>query len=342
MMKKEINVLVTLDLPKDARDRLRATSDRVKLTVIPTNDANAVPDARWLETEVLYTWNVLPDLAKVPNLKWVQFNSAGIDPFLDNPIIRNEEVTATTMSGVITSQIAEYVLMSMLAFGQQLPKLMRYQRERKWPKGDEKWQRLMPLELRHSTVGILGYGSIGRQVARLLQPFGAKVLAAKKDVMHPEDTGYISDGMGDPHGDFFHRLYPIEAVHSLLSASDFVVVALPLTEVTRHILDAKAFEVMKDSAYLVNVGRGELIDQAALLEALKTKQIAGAALDVFEEEPLPADSPLWEMENVIISPHISGLSWHLGEETLSLFIENLNRYLAELPLYNQIDLDRGY
>lgn len=341
-MKKEIHVLSTLDLGKDDRDKIRKASGEIKLTVIPTNNPDDIPDERWEKTEVLYTWNVLPDPEKVPNLKWIQFGSAGVDRFLAFPLLHKDDLTVTTMSGVITSQIAEYILMALLAFGQKLPKLMRYQHDHRWPKQNEKWDSFLPVELRHSKVGILGYGSIGRQVARLLQPFGAEVLAAKRDAMHPGDTGYVQDGMGDPQGDFFHRLYPIEALHSMLTECDFVVMTLPLTKETHHILDAAAFEAMKETAFLVNVGRGELIDEQALVAALKARQIAGAALDVFEEEPLPEDSPLWEMENVIISPHISGLSAHFREETLSLFIENLNRYIADLPLYNRVDLSRGY
>jgi phosphoglycerate dehydrogenase-like enzyme len=341
-MKKDIRVLSTLDLGKDDRERIRKAAREIRLTVIPADDPDEVPDERWEETEVLYTWNVLPDPVKVPNLKWIQFGSAGVDPFLDNSLLQKDDLVATTMSGVITGQIAEYILMAMLAFGHKLPKLMRYQRDHKWPKQSEKWEDFLPVELRYSTVGILGYGSIGRQVARLLQPFGGEVLAVKHDVMHPEDTGYIPEGMGDPHGDFFDRLYPMEALHSMLAECDFVVVTLPLTEETRHVLDAAAFEAMKETAYLVNVGRGELIDEQALVEALKDKQFAGAALDVFEEEPLPEDSLLWKMENVIISPHVSGLSAHFRDETLTLFIENLNRYIADLPLYNRVDLSRGY
>ncbi|HOM67974.1 MAG TPA: NAD(P)-dependent oxidoreductase, partial [Brevefilum fermentans] len=154
--------------------------------------------------------------------------------------------------------------------------------------------------------------------------------------------GYIKPGMGDPEGEFFDRLYPIEAMHSFLSECDFVVVALPLTQKTRHILNAHAFEVMKPSPYLINVGRGGLIDEPALIHAIKSKQIAGAALDVFEQEPLPAESPLWDLENVIISPHVSGLSHHLPQETLDLFVENLKRYLEDLPLYNLVDQVQGY
>ena len=341
-MKKETQILTTFDLNKEQQERLRKASEGVKLTVIPTSDPAAIPAERWAEAEVLYTWDVLPEPDQAPNLKWVQFGSAGVDPYLGLPLLQRDDLLFTSMSGAITSQIAEYVLMALLAFGQKLPKLMRNQAERRWPEQKTLWQDYLPVELRHSTVGILGYGSIGRQVARLLQPFGAEVLAAKRDVMHPEDQGYTPEGMGDPHGDFFTRLYPLEAMPSLLAASDFVVVALPLTEETHHILNAEAFEAMKETAYLVNVGRGALVDEGALAAALKAGKLAGAALDVFEQEPLPEDSPLWDLENVILSPHISGLSRHLQEETLTLFEENLNRYLVGLPLYNQVDLKKGY
>jgi len=341
-MNQKLHVLATMSLPEGGEERITEISDQIKLTVSPAQKPEDIPSSTWESVNVLYTWHVLPDPAIAPNIKWVQFKSAGVNPHLDHPLFHKRDVIITSMSGVITSQIAEYVLMSMLALGQKLPKLRQYQREHYWPPSKEKWRDFLPIELRHSTVGILGYGSIGRQVARLLQPFGATVLATKKDVRHPEDTGYTQEGMGDPHGEFFNRLYPIEALHSLLEACDFVVVALPLTDATRHILDEAAFDVMKKSAYLVNVGRGELIDEEALIQALKTKQIAGAALDVFEEEPLPKDSPLWDLENVILTPHISGISRYLHDDTLALLIENLNRYLADLPLYNQVDLKRGY
>ena len=341
-MKKDINILTTLNLSEESRERISKVSDQVDLTVVPANKPDQVPDELWESADVLYTQGVLPDPTKAPHLRWVQLNMAGVDEFLDHPLLQKEEVSVTSMSGAISTQIAEYVLMALLAFGQKLPKLTRLKRDKKWPSNDDKWKTLLPTELRHSTVGIVGYGSIGRQVARLLRTFGAKILAAKRDVKHPNDSGYMRDGLGDPHGDYFDRLYPIEALHSLLKACDFVVLTLPLTDETHHLLNKEAFEAMKDRAYLVNVGRGGLIDQEALVHALENKQIAGAALDVFEKEPLPQDSPLWEMENVILSPHISGLSKHLEEDTVALFIENLNRYLAELPLYNQLKKEKGY
>ncbi len=341
-MKKDIHILSTVEIPEEDQKRIKELSDQITLSIDQVNHAGEIPESRWQSVNVLYTWNLLPEPDAVPNLEWVQFKRAGVDDFIGHPLAQKPDMVATTMSGVINSQIAEYVLMAMLAFGQKLPKMMQYQAEKKWPPEHVKWQEFMPIELRGSTVGILGYGSIGRQVARLLQPFGATILAAKKDVMQPEDTGYVPEGMGDPHGELFTRLYPIEVLHSFLAECDFVVVTLPLTDETRGLMDASAFEAMKETAFLVNVGRGELLDQAALVSALKNRQIAGAALDVFEEEPLPKDDPLWAMENVIISPHVSGLSRGLNEDTLALFIENLNRFMNDLPLYNQIDVNRGY
>lgn len=341
-MKENIKILAVVDLSEESRQRIQNAAEHIKLTVIPTSNLDEIPQEQWEDTEILLTPGLLPDLGKAPKLRWIQFYSAGVDSYVGHPLFRDSGVIATSMSGALTWQVSEFVLMALLAFGQKLPKLIGNQRKKHWPEKKEKKQNFMPLELRDSTVGIIGYGSIGRQVARLMVPFGATVLASKRDVMHPEDRGYAKDGMGDPQGDFFDRLYPPEALHSMISECDFVVLTLPLTEDTYHIIDEEAFKVMKPSAYLVNVGRGELIDQQALVDALQSKQIAGTALDVFEEEPLSLESPLWEMENVIISPHIAGISRYLESERVSLFIENINRYISESPLYNQIDMSRGY
>lgn len=341
-MKKELNILVTLDLTKEDRERIQSISDGITLRGQYVRELDAIPDEYWAEAEVLYTPRVLPEPEKVPNLKWIQFDTVGIDRYIDTLHRFSPDVAITNMSGVITGQIAEYVLMTLLALGHKIPMLRHYQAKKTWPERQVRHEGMKPVELRNSTVGILGYGSIGREVARLLQPFGPEILAVKRNVMHPEDTGYSPAGMGDPHGDLFSRLYPMEALHSVLAECDFVVVALPLTEQTHHIIDAKAFASMKDSAYLVNIGRGALVDEDALVDAVRDKVIAGAALDVFEKEPLPDESPLWELEDVILSPHISWVSDNFEDERLSLFIENINRYMVGLPLYNQIDLDKGY
>ena len=189
-------------------------------------------------------------------------------------------------------------------------------------------ERFSPVELRGSTVCLVGYGSIGRQVARLLQPFGVKVLAVKRDVMHPMDKGYTPSGLGDPDGDLFTRLHPVQAIKSVIHESDFVVICVPLTRATMHMIGEEELASFKPTAYLINPSRGEIIDQAALIQALESKKLAGAAMDVFEKEPLPADSPLWKMPNVIITPHIAGNSRYYNDRAAQLFAENLRDTLG--------------
>ena len=341
-MRKEINILSTLYLTEEQRSQIAAVSEDIQLTVIPSVGVENVPEEKWEEVNVLYTRNVFPLPEQAPGLKWIQLQSVGVDSFLDQPILQQKGLITTSMSGVIMNQVAEYVLMAILALNRKLPQLYRYQQERKWPKQTEKYQQLIPQELRSSTVGIVGYGSIGRQVARLLHSLDVTILAAKKHGMEPEDKGFTQEGMGDPHGDYFDRLYPIEALHSLLRESDFVVMTVTLTEATHHLMNEDAILAMKSSAYLINVGRGALVDHEGKVATLQSKQIAGAALDGFEEEPLPEDSPLWALPNVILSPHIAGISQDLPEETFSFFLENLQRHVEGLPLYNEVDLSEGY
>jgi phosphoglycerate dehydrogenase-like enzyme len=228
----------------------------------------------------------------------------------------------------------------LLALGRHLPALSVYQKKAEWPK--DRWERFKPYELRTSTVGILGYGSIGRQVACLLRQFGATVLATKFDAMHPADGGYAPDGIGDPQGNLVHRLYPSQALKSMLKDCDFIVVTLPLTSQTRGLVDAQALAACKPGAYLVDISRGGIVDHVALVKALNEHRLAGAALDVFPEEPLPKKSPLWEMSNVIVTPHIAGISAHYDERAMALFGENLSRYIADLPLLNIFDPQKGY
>jgi len=241
----------------------------------------------------------------------------------------------TSMSGASASQMAEHAIMMMLSLGHHLPEALNFQHKTEWPTG--RWELFNPLELRDCTVGIVGYGSIGRQIARLLQTFGAKVLAIKRDIRHPEDTGYTVERQGDPEGDFVNRLYPPQALASMLKECDFVVVCLPRTTATRNLMGVKELSAIKPGAYLVDISRGEIVDQNALLPLLREKKIAGAALDVFPVEPLSVDNPLWKLPNVIITPHIAGFSPHYDERAADLFIQNLRRYLEDLPLYNRLD-----
>lgn len=339
-MEDQINLLLTMPFPEKLVERIRNTSPRLNVTQQPAQSPEVIPEKLWKKVEVLYTNYILPTPEQAPNLRWIQFHWAGIDKLVDSPILEKEDLVATTLSGANASQVAEYVIAMMLALGHRLPDLHSHQQRSEWP--TDRWKRFTPVELRGSTVGIVGYGSIGRQVARLLKPFGAQVLASKRNVMKPEDSGYIPQEMGDPDGKFTRRIYPAQAIKSMFKECDFVIIAVPLTPENKNLIGAEELESLKPSAYLIDVSRGGIVVHQALINAIKKGKVAGAALDVFPEEPLPEDSPLWELPNVIVTPHISGVTPHYDERAIDLFIANLQRYLNnELPL-NQIDLERGY
>ena len=188
----------------------------------------------------------------------------------------------------------------------------------------------------------MGYGSIGRQVARLLAPFGAQVLATKRDAMHPKDPGYSVEGQGDPAGDYVIRLYPTEAVRAMAKECDFLVITVPLTPRTRDLINARVLDGMKESAFIIDISRGGVVNHNDLIAALRDRRLAGAAVDVFPEEPLAPDNPLWKLPNVLISPHISGNTPFYDTRAAELFAINLRRYLAGEPLLNLVNINEGY
>jgi phosphoglycerate dehydrogenase-like enzyme len=339
-MSPPIEVLITVPFNEELLNQLRGVSPRLKITAIKATKAEEVPSEVWGRAEILYTDNVLPTKEQAPKLRWVQFHWAGIDHVKDHPLLQDPQVNVTTLSGASASKLAEYSVMMLLALGHRLPEMLNYQRKAEWPR--DRFERFSPLELRDATVGIVGYGSIGRQIANLLYSFGVKVLATKRNPMHPEDTGYMPEGQGDAAGDLVYRLYPSEAIKSMVKECDFVIVTVHLTPENRKLIGAEELASMKPKAFLIDISRGGVVDSSALHAALRDKKIAGAALDVHSEEPLPADSPFWKLSNVIITPHISGSSPHYHARAVDLFIENLHRYLAEKPIYNRFDPEKGY
>ena len=339
-MNSPIEVLITLPFTEELVSQLQAVSPRLRLTLQNASKPEDIPSEIWQRTEILYTDRVLPNPDQAPALGWIQFHWAGLERAIDEPILRKPELIATSLSGAAATQVAEHVVLMCLALGHRLPDLVDHQKRAEWPR--ERFKRFLPLELRDSTVGIVGYGSIGREVARLLHAFGATILASKREAMHPDDSGYLPEGLGDPRGDLVHRLYPPQALRSMLKECDFVVVAVPLTPKTLDLIGAEQLAVMKPTSYLVDVSRGGVVNHSALLVALRERKIAGAALDVFPEEPLPADNPLWKFPNVLLTPHISGNSPYYDQRAIALFADNLARYLAGTPLLNPVDPLRGY
>lgn len=335
----QIPVLITVDFPEPLLDRLKAVSPQLNIELEPVSEVEQLSEQQLADIEVLYTRKMLPDPEQVPNLRWVQFHWAGIDDFVDHSLLRSE-VKITSLSGAAVTQMAEFALTMMLAAAHHLPQMLADQREKRW--AEDRFTRFRPLELRGSTVGIVGYGSIGRELARSCQALGAQVLATKRDLKHLEHAGFTPEGLGDPEADIPARIYPPQALGSMAAECDFLVLTVPLTPGTRGLVDEEVLHKMKQSAYLVDLSRGGVVDHGALVEALREGRIAGAALDVFPVEPIPANSPLWELPNLILSPHVAGTSGKYLERAAELFAENLRRYVTNEPLLNLFDPERGY
>ena len=261
-------------------------------------------------------------VSRSPRLRWIHSAAAGVDR-IATPAVRERRLTVTNARGVFSRPIAEYVVMMALAIARRLPQLLELQRERTW-------QPLRGRELSQLTIGIVGYGSIGLELARLLAPFGCRVIATRR---HPER------GPGDGVD---VQLLGLDRLDELLRVSDIVIVAAPLTEETTGLIGAEQLGQMREDAWIVNIARGRLIDEVALRRALEAGWIGGAVLDVFSEEPLPSDSPFYRTPNVVITPHTSWASDRVVERTVDLFIDNLRRDAAGEPLRNVVDLDAGY
>ncbi len=338
-MEEKIFILVTEAFPADIMERLQAVSPRLEFHVHPVLKPEETPPELMARAEVLYTLRVIPRPDQAPNLKWIQFHMAGLDHLPLQPLL-DRGVECTSLSGAAVPQMAEYVVMMLLALGHRLPALVRSQESREWPR--EKWERFRPRELRGATVGIAGYGSVGREVARLCKGFGARILATKRNVRYPEDSGYGAEGLGDPEGRIPARIYPPQSLHRMLEECDFVVVCAPLTEGTRGWFGAETIAAMRAGACLVDISRGGIVDEEALRNALQEGKLGGAALDVFAQEPLPEESDLWDTPGLFLSPHIAGDSPKYDLRAAELFAENLRRYLGKQPLLNRFDPREGY
>lgn len=294
---------------------IRAPKRTVALHVcaIPAEAEAVIADA-----EILFAWKPPAALyAKAPRLRWLQAMGAGVDWALVPELPRH--VIVTRAPGIFGPWMTEYVLGWCLSITQRTETYRQAQRARRWI-GE-----VMPDRLRGKTMVVVGLGDIGRHIARAARFLGMRVL------------GVSRGGRAVPEAD---RVYRISAMATALAAADFVVLVTPLTDDTRGFFDERALAALPPHAWLVNIGRGALVDEPALEDALRTRRIAGAILDVFTEEPLRPDHPLWSLSNAIITPHISGPS--TPEEIAPIFNDNLARYLRGRPLRHTVDRRRGY
>jgi phosphoglycerate dehydrogenase-like enzyme len=278
-------------------------------------------DAWLAEAEVVFGSIVPRDIAaRSPKLKWVQTMNAGVNTVLDTDIMQSRLIL-TNAGGIHGIPMREFVLHFMLMFTKQAPLTFQLMQEKRW-------QTFTPEMLHSQTCGILGLGKIGSEVGRLAKAIGMRVIAL--DIRRMARPKYVD------------IMLPPERLRELLSMSDFVVIALPLTPETLGFIGEAELRAMKPTAYLINIARGQILDEEALSQALKERWIAGAGLDALTSEPLPADSKLWELPNVILTPHAAGVSPNYNITVTDLFCNNLRRYLNGKKLFNIVNKKRGF
>ena len=289
------------------------------------------------DADVVVSWSLTADqLQPAHKLRWIHSTAAAIHQLMIPEII-NSDIVVTNARSVHGPVVAEHVLALMFALAKRLPTATHMQQKHEW--GQEAMTREQPpiRELRDSTLGLIGVGSIGGHVAAVAASIGMRIFAVRAnpekgiDWLRPDDPTRSQ-----------HRVYGPQDLDRVLAEADFLVISAPVTAATQHMIGAQELAGMKRDAYLINVARGALIDEPALVEALRAKRIGGAALDVFAEEPLPPTSPLWDLDNVLITPHSAGISHKLWERQYALFSQNLSRFLNGAPLIGVVNKKAGY
>ena len=328
-MKLLIVVHHRLDLwnvPPWVGERLRAEFPQVQVVLRDTYEG-IDPDLR--NAEIIFTISLRPEqFAVTRNLRWIHAPSAAVHQLLSAELV-NSDVVLTNSREVHGPVVAEHVMGLIFALAKKIPQAVRFQQQHVW--GQEQiWNEgVHPREIAGATLGLIGVGSIGCRVAKMASSLGMRVIAVREHVDKPRPEG-------------IEAVFATSQLDDLLRQSDYVVMAAPLIGATHGLINADRIAVMKPGASLINVGRGPQVDESALANALRNRRIAGAALDVFEQEPLPAESPLWELENLLITPHTAGLTEKLWQRHYALFSENLRRYLAREPLLFVVDKHKGY
>jgi phosphoglycerate dehydrogenase-like enzyme len=280
------------------------------------------------DTDVFIGWSLRPpQFVAAKKLRWIHSPAAAVHQLMFPELIESG-VVVTNSTGIHGSVVAEHAIAVLLALAKRLPQAMQYQAKRTWSQ-DQLWhERPRPREVADTTVAVIGMGGIGREFTTRAKALGMKVLAVRENP---------AKGTGGADA-----VYSPPEIDSVLPQADYVLLCTPVTPATTGLINAARLSKMKPDAYLINVGRGPLIDEAALLQALQERRIAGAALDVFNEEPLPADSPFWSLTNLLITPHTAAVTERLWERHYKLIVENLNRFLAGQPLLNEVDKKLGY
>lgn len=339
-MSQKIPVLMTMRFSDSLLEDLALVSPRLEIRQQSVReDRDDITSFLDGSEEILYCFAPPRELSHAPRLKWVQLHSAGVDHLRGHPIW-DTDILVTTTSGIHAVPIGEFAFALLLSLARKIPKMVRLQERAEWPR--HPWQVLSGLELRGKTIGIIGYGSIGREVGRIARHgFNMRVVAMRRTAQPPRRR-YIEPGVGDPDGRIPEKWFLPDEIDTFVQLCDVLVLSAPATAETRALIGTAQLRAMKPHLLLINVARGELVDDRALVTALKEGWIAGAGLDAFAIEPLPRGHQLWHMDNVIISPHVSGATGKYDERAAALFAENLRRHLSGLPLMNVVAHDLQY
>jgi phosphoglycerate dehydrogenase-like enzyme len=338
--KAKVQVAILMPLKKQTLSLLREEFSKVEFHHHAVKSAQDLSRSVLEKMEVVITDNVIPVAEDMPALKWLHIFKTVVDVrVLGEEWQERNNLLVTSNSGVTAPAYADIALMQIYALGYQLLSVCTAKETHDYHLQEGKYP---ASRLYDSTIGVVGYGSVGREIARVTHAFGVKILAAKRDAMDPEDHGYTLPDHGDPAGDYFQRLYPPQAIGSMVKDCDFVVVTLPHTAETTQLINASILAQMKPTAYLINMSHPEVVDLQALEQALLEKKIAGTSLVHFPGNELPHESALWTMDSVMIFPPYSSLIRNEEEKAVLLLIENLRQYLNGGPLSNRVDFERGY
>lgn len=331
-----MNILIDAPLPDESAEQIRRLSPDVLL--LRPASGQALPSDLLQRADVVYTEQANFDPADAPRLRWVQTNSAAINWIVGKPVMRSP-IPIANVSGAYSVAVAECAMGLLLALTRHIGMGVRAQTQRHWPTDYMPWA---GDDLYGKTIGIVGYGSIGRHVGRLAEAFGMTVLACKRRPEQKKDDSYLLPGSGDPEGRIPREWFGVDRVGAMFRQSDVAMLALPHTPATAGVIGAAELAALPPHAYLVNVGRGAVLDEAALAQALQHGRLAGAGLDVFCQEPLPPESPFWSLPNVVMLPHIGSWTKVQPNRAAGVLLENVRRDLRGEPLLNLIDKDLLY
>jgi phosphoglycerate dehydrogenase-like enzyme len=340
MTTETIRLVVSGNLPSSFPTA--AFGERIELTTAHTDEELRIAVR---EAEILYTWRVPEEVpAMTPGLRWIQLVSAGVDHIRGLPVWESG-ITVTAAQGMHTVPMAEHCMSLLLALTRQVPALIRAQDREEWIHNQRD---LRFGELRGKTLGIVGWGKIGDGVAHLARAFGMRIVGTRWSVMIPSEVPrsgsfvYADEPWLERVDSPPDIVYPSVQLHEVLGQSDVVVLILPLTSETESSFGEPEFRAMKRRALFLNIGRGRVVREEDLVATLQSGHLAGAGIDVFAQEPLPRSSPLWSMPNVLISPHVGGVSDMTRDRVARLFAVNLTRYLEGQPLLNEVHRAAGY